>query len=361
MAWERSFERRIDSIRERELHWQARNYQIEVCFNVIWAITPVLVTVVSFLHYTLVAGKTLTPALGFTAVSVFAELRYALNALPETFIDALQSFVSCKRIEKYLAFAEVDQHTTYSGQGDITLTNATFTWPRDDADAPTPSFTLSNLTLRFPKAGLSLICGRLGSGKSLLLNGLLGEADLVAGQMDCPRSRPDAMANASSADWVVPELIAYVPQQAWLQNASIRDNITFSAPFDQERYDLVLEACSLLPDLAIMEDGDQTEIGEKGLNLSGGQKARVSLARAVYSRAGVLMLDDGELNDEQRLIIVLSAVDAHTAHAIMENCLTGPIMAGRTILLVSHHTALVSPAAAYIVALDNVSRDYSID
>jgi ABC-type transport system involved in cytochrome bd biosynthesis fused ATPase/permease subunit len=85
-----------------------------------------------------------------------------------------------------------------------------------------------------------------------------------------------------------------VPQQAWLQNASIRDNIVFSSPFDQQRYDKVLEACSLLPDLAIMEDGDQTEIGEKGLNLSGGQTARVSLARAVYSRAGILMLDDGE-------------------------------------------------------------------
>jgi ABC-type transport system involved in cytochrome bd biosynthesis fused ATPase/permease subunit len=148
--------------------------------------------------------------------------------------------------------------------------------------------------LRFPKHSLSLICGRLGSGKSLLLNGLLGEADLVAGQMDCPRSQPNAMASATSEGWTVDNLVAYVPQQAWLQNASIRDNIVFSSPFDQQRYDKVLEACSLLPDLAIMEDGDQTEIGEKGLNLSGGQKARVSLARAVYSRAGILMLDDGE-------------------------------------------------------------------
>lgn len=293
MAWERSFERKIKTIRDRELHWQARNYQIEVAFNIIWEITPVLVTVVAFLHYTLVAGHTLTPALGFTAVSVFGELQYALSALPETFINALQGFVSCKRIEKYLNFAEVDQRPR-TAHGDIVLNDATFAWPRDDSDTSV-GFTLSDLSLRFPKGQLSLICGRLGSGKSLLLNGLLGEADLVKGDVDCPRSRPDAMATCPAGKWVVPDMVAYVPQQAWLQNASIRDNIVFSSPFDQLRYDQVLEACSLLPDLAIMEDGDQTEIGEKGLNLSGGQKARVSLARAMYSRAGVLLLDDGEL------------------------------------------------------------------
>lgn len=197
-----------------------------------------------------------------------------------------------------------------------------------------------------------MICGRLGSGKSLLLSGLLGEADLVAGQVMCPRSQPDIMSNfgvsVKDEAWLLPGMVAYVPQAAWLQNASIKDNILFSSPWDAARYDEVIAACSLTTDLQILEDGDETEIGEKGLNLSGGQKARVSLARAIYSRATTIYLDD-----------VLSAVDAHTAHAIMENCLQGPLTSGRTVLLVSHHTALVSPAAAYIVALENGDVKFS--
>ncbi|KAK8849677.1 hypothetical protein IAR55_005012 [Kwoniella newhampshirensis] len=363
MAWERSFERRIHSIRKNELSWQARNYQIEVAFNCIWAITPVVVTVVAFLHYTLVRGETLTPSVAFTSLAVFAELRFALNALPETLIQALQGFVSCKRIEKYMSLAEVAPVEENDGQGDIVLSSATFTWPRDDsahstnpsrstATTPKNAFTLADLSLRFPRGKLSLICGRLGSGKSLLLAGLLGEADLLAGHVVSPRSMPNAMAEAnekvSNEDWIISNMTAYVPQQAWLQNASIKDNIVFSAPWNPARYQQVLEACSLLTDLQILEDGDETEIGEKGLNLSGGQKARVSLARAVYSRAGVLFFDD-----------VLSAVDAHTAHAIMANCLQGPINEGRTILIVSHHTALVSPGAAYIVALENGDVKFS--
>ncbi|KAL1411123.1 hypothetical protein Q8F55_002073 [Vanrija albida] len=355
MAWERSFEKRINGIRKNELSWQARNYQIEVFFNLIWAITPVIVTVVSFLHFTLVRGETLTPSIAFTSIAVFNELRFALNALPETFIAALQGFVSCRRIEKYMSLAEVNDVEPFDG-GDIVLVNATLTWPKDDsssgsgkkstAPTPRPDFSLADLSLRFPEGKLSLICGRLGSGKSLLLSGLLGEADLVAGQMSVPRSEPDAMSlfdnKVQDDEWIVPSLVAYVPQQAWLQNASIKDNIIFSSPWNAARYDAVIAACSLATDLEILEDGDETEIGEKGLNLSGGQKARVSLARAVYSRASVLYLDD-----------VLSAVDAHTAHAIMDNCIKGPLLENRTVLLVSHHTALVSPAAAYIVALEN--------
>ncbi|KAK4686614.1 hypothetical protein P7C73_g3512, partial [Tremellales sp. Uapishka_1] len=361
MAWERSFEKRIKAIRRNELSWQARNYQIEVAFNIIWALTPVLVTVVSFIHFTLVRGEKLTPSIAFTSVAVFSELRFALNALPETFIQALQGFVSCRRIEKYMTLAEVSTVDEYVGDGDITLTSATLTWPRDSATvtapstaAPTPrnGFTLADINLKFPQGQLSLICGRLGSGKTLLLSGLLGEADLLTGQINCPRSSPDAMSafgeKVLEQDWILQNMTGYVPQQAWLQNASIRDNIVFSSPWNKRRYEQVIEACSLTTDLQILEDGDETEIGEKGLNLSGGQKARVSLARAIYSRAGVLFLDD-----------VLSAVDAHTAHAIMENCLQGPLVHGRTILLVSHHTALVSPAAAYIVALENGDIKFS--
>lgn len=120
----------------------------------------------------------------------------------------------------------------------------------------------------------------------------------------------------------------------------------------RSRYEATLEACSLLSDLKILEDGDQTEIGEKGVNLSGGQKARVSLARAVYSRAGNVLLDD-----------VLSAVDAHTAAHLFDKCLKGPLVAGRTVILVSHHVQLCAPGADRVVYLENglVQFDGSAD
>lgn len=137
---------------------------------------------------------------------------------------------------------------------------------------------------------------------------------MLAGDVVCPRSPPDAIAlpdidwnrYLTAENWLQPNLAAFVPQTAWLQNATIRANICFGLPFRPDRYHEVLAACSLVSDLAILEDGDSTEIGEKGINLSGGQKARVSLARAVYSRASLLLLDD-----------VLSAVDAHTSAHIV--------------------------------------------
>lgn len=119
-------------------------------------------------------------------------------------------------------------------------------------------------------------------------------------------------------------------------------SILFGLPLDYTRYNATLEACSLLSDLDILEDGDKTEIGEKGVNLSGGQKARVSLARAVYSRASYVLLDD-----------VLSAVDAHTAAHLYDKCLRGHLLAGRTVILVSHHVQLCAPGAKLVVALDN--------
>ncbi|KAG8898883.1 hypothetical protein FRC01_010733, partial [Tulasnella sp. 417] len=138
--------------------------------------------------------------------------------------------------------------------------------------------------------------------------------------------------------------VAYAAQFPWLEHATIRDNILFRTPFDAARYDAVLEACALKHDLGIFAAGDMTEIGEKGVSLSGGQRARVALARAVYSRAKVVLLDDP-----------LAAVDMHTANHLVKKCFSGPLMKDRTILLVTHHVSLCLPAAAYIVELHNGS------
>ncbi|KAJ9107494.1 hypothetical protein QFC21_000949 [Naganishia friedmannii] len=366
MAWERKFEGRISEIRNKELKWLKRNYMIEVLFTFIWAVTPVFCIITTFLHYTLVAKQPLTPAIAFPTVSVLNELRFSLATIPETLLNVVQAFVSLRRIEKFMSQAEVT-HQEYDTE-EISIRSATITWPRDVApvsteplsappsmpSTPKVSFSLSDVNLEFPKNGLTLVCGRLGSGKTLLLLGLLGEADVLAGQVICPRSGPGAIEDYGKKiaphDWVVPSRTAYCPQQAWLQNDTIRGNILFGAPEDEDRYEAVIEACSLSPDLAILEDGSETEIGEKGVNLSGGQRSRVSLARAVYSRASTLILDD-----------ILSAVDAHTAASIMKNCFQGPLMQNRTVILVSHHIQLVSPAASYIVALEKGDVTYAGD
>ncbi|KAJ6595567.1 multidrug resistance-associated ABC transporter [Mycena vulgaris] len=361
MAWERSFEIRVNKVREKELRYQKLNYTIEVLWNAIWNGSPMLVTLVSFWHYAVVRKEILTPSTAFTSIIVFNEMKFALNALPETLINLLQSLVSLRRIEKYLGTAEVSPVLPLDQQSQkIAFQSCTVTWPQDRSAAsastsaapsavstPRHKFILVDMTLQFPPGELSLICGKLGSGKTLLLHALLGEADLLTGQMMCPRSPPNSLAaftdvHVSKEEWVVQGICAYVPQAAWLRNASIKDNILFSLPYDEERYQLTLEVCALVSDLEILEDGDEAEIGERGVNLSGGQKARVSLARAVYSRASILLLDD-----------VLSAVDAHTAHHLYHSCLRGELMKGRTIILVSHHVQLCAPGAAYIVALDN--------
>nr|GAT52587.1 multidrug resistance-associated ABC transporter protein [Mycena chlorophos] len=359
MAWERSFEARVLKVRAKELKYQKLNYTIEVLWNAIWNGSPMLVTLVSFWHYAVVRKEVLTPAVAFTSIIIFNELKFALNALPETLINMLQSLVSLRRIEKYLGTAEVAPVPPLSEQSPtIAFQSCTVTWPHDRnagtasgtpsaASTPRHKFVLVDLSLQFPQGELSLVCGKLGSGKTLLLLALLGEADILSGQMLCPRSPPNALASfaeekISKDKWIVPGVCAFVPQAAWLRNASIKDNILFNLPYDEERYNLTLEVCALVSDLEIIEDGDEAEIGERGVNLSGGQKARVSLARAVYSRASILLLDD-----------VLSAVDAHTAHHLYNECLRGPLMKGRTIILVSHHVQLCAPGAAYVVALEN--------
>ncbi|GAA5957930.1 hypothetical protein JCM10213_002262 [Rhodosporidiobolus nylandii] len=317
-------------------------------------------------------NQELTPSTAFASLAIWNELKFSLNVIPDVLQSALQCLVSLRRIEAYLSQPEIDHLNSSSPDPSpdtllvspvqaeepaVAFRKATVTWPRQEGQEQAEedgdvgkNFELQDIEVEFPKGELSLICGRLGSGKTLMLLALLGEVDVLDGSVSCPRSSPSAIALPSldwesyltDENWIAPSQASFVPQQAWLQNASVRDNIIFGLPFREKRYKAVLEACSLVSDLAILEDGDATEIGEKGINLSGGQKARVSLARAVYSRASLLLLDD-----------VLSAVDAHTAAHIYENCLKGPLLEGRTVIVVSHHVHIVAPGAAHVIELDN--------
>ncbi|KAJ3514526.1 hypothetical protein NLJ89_g2331 [Agrocybe chaxingu] len=364
MAWERSFEKRVLDVRSRELTFQKRIFWLTTLWTSLGNAIPLLIGLACFTHFSIVRGEELTPAIAFTSIVIFAELRYPLTELPEFFIEAVQAFVSLRRIEGYLDLAEVQSlRTPVNQRGDsrVSLRNATITWPqiRSTADgeeqpysSPRGLFSLVDVTTTFPRDEISLICGKIGSGKTLLLLSLLGEADVLAGEISCPRSAPNSHETLAQVDkvdnWILDEVCAYVPQTPWLRNRSLKENILFSLPYDAERYLAVLRACALIQDIEMLEDGDETDIGEQGVNLSGGQKARVSLARAVYSRASILLLDD-----------VLSAVDTHTAGHLWNECFKGNLIRGRTVILVSHHVQLCGPDAKHILALEGGRVQYS--
>lgn len=181
------------------------------------------------------------------------------------------------------------------------IENGSFSWGDED-------ITLKNINMNVKHKNIVAVVGTVGSGKSSLVQALLGEMGKISGRVNTLGT------------------IAYVPQQAWIQNATLRDNILFGKTYDQKRYSKVIHACALGPDIDILSAGDKTEIGEKGINLSGGQKQRISLARAVYSDSDLYLLDDP-----------LSAVDSHVGKHIFEEVI-GPkgLLGKKTRILVTH-------------------------
>ncbi|RGP63629.1 ATP-dependent bile acid permease [Fusarium longipes] len=252
----------------------------------------------------------------------------------------LDSLVSLKRISVYLE--EPDKQTELTMSDTISFHNASVAWPSATTQEE-GAFALSDLRLSFPNHALSVVSGKVGAGKTLLLSAILGEADLLSGSIHVPRIQ-----QFESSDWIIPGSIAYVSQTPWLENCSLRENILFGLPMDKTRYAKVLEACALSEDLKSLQDGDDTEIGANGVNLSGGQKWRVTLARAVYSRAEILLMED-----------IFSAVDSHVGAWIYDKCLTGDICRGRTLIIVTHHVSLVMTGASFLVELGDGGVLYS--
>ncbi|CAO3679116.1 unnamed protein product [Umbelopsis ramanniana] len=356
-AWESRWGERIMSQRSEELDQLRKIAVARIVFNIIWQGTPIFVSVISLWSYTMIAGNELTAATAFTSLLVFEELRVALNVLPHVMSDAMQVLVSLDRVDVYLNADELEtvEEPDNKGPVRIGLENARVSWTgvhdeeKDDGvispSGADKSFVMQNITVEFPIGELSIICGSTGAGKTLLMMGLLGEAYISNGTLYCPRTpisddnAPEDMnASISDENWTVEDSIAYVSQNPWLQNASIMDNILFGLPLNYQRYNSVIEACALIQDLAQYPDGDQTEIGEKGITLSGGQKARVALARAIYSRAKHVLMDD-----------VLSAVDAYTAKHLYENCIMGSLLSERTRILITHHVRLCLKGASNVV------------
>lgn len=341
-AWEDNFFRDIMKIRHEELHYLKLRSFLWGCQAFVWLIIPTLVTVVSFYCYTIIDGNQLTAPVAFTALSLFTLLRSPLDQLADMTAIVIQSKVSLDRVSDFLEEKETSKYEQLGQDRDASLPeigfeDATFAWNSANAS----DFKLKDINVAFQPGKLNVVIGPTGAGKTSLLLALLGEMELVSGKVFLPGiiPRDDLIVNPTTG---LTESVAYCSQSAWLLNETIRNNIIFNAPFNQARYDRVVEACGLKRDLQILSAGDLTEIGEKGIALSGGQKQRVSLARALYSNSRHVILDD-----------CLSAVDSHTALWIYEHCITGPLMANRTCILVSHNVALTVQAASWVVVMDN--------
>ena len=306
-----------------------------------WITNPILLSATALAVYAYEYGG-LTPSVAFTAIGVFNNLEITLAVIPELTTDLIDAKISIERIEKYLSAPEISANT--NDAQNISFEKASIAWPSDEEkDEVEERYVLRNVNISFPEKELSVVSGKTGTGKSLLLAAILGEVDVLSGKINVPQ-RPiagDIHDHLATKDnWIIPSSIAFVAQIPWIENATIKENILFGLPLDDERYDKVIEACALKKDLEMLTDGGSTEIGANGINLSGGQRWRVTFARALYSRAGTLILDD-----------IFSAVDAHVGRHIFEKGLTGELGVGRTRILVTHHVALCKPRTKYIVEL----------
>ncbi|KAF7974527.1 hypothetical protein HWV62_11990 [Athelia sp. TMB] len=359
-AWEGRWIERVMNARKHELNWIIKSRINSAFFHLSFTFSPILVAVVSFWVY-IYSGNDMTISVAFTSVTLFAMVRKPLTSLPSIIVQILETKVSVERIGKFLEEDEVSEQVSSLNQYDsivppadrnidsrLGLQHASFKWNEveehegDQAPSTTDAelrferrFELRDINVIFPEGELSMITGPTASGKSAMLMALLGEMTLLPGGrivMSKNTDKVDEFGNMHS--------ISYAAQSPWLRHQSIRDNILFGQPYDEERYNTVIECCALQPDLHIFEDGDATEIGARGVSLSGGQKARVALARAVYARTKYVLLDDP-----------LSAVDSHTSRFLFERLFKGPLLEHRTVVLVTHHVELVTPGAHYLVRM----------
>lgn len=311
---EEAFLEKIREKREKELRLSLISMVCGLSLHTVSTLLPIINIVVAFGIFTKVMNRPLTASIAFTSISLFDILRSQFSWMAFITQQVVYAFISFDRIDKFLNGEEELPEDKPEESEDAPpnkppgYKNATLSWNKPGSDEDN-NFRLSDMNVECVYGGLTVVVGPVGSGKSSFLLGLLGEMRLLEGNIHLPRKYG----------------ISYVAQSTWLQNASVKDNILFGSPYEEKRYQTVIEACGLLTDLENLEDGDETEIGERGTTLSGGQKARISLARAVYSPSQTVFLDD-----------VLSALDASTCKLVVEKCIKGDILMGRTVVLVTH-------------------------
>eukprot|EP00850_Spirogloea_muscicola_P000055 SM000001S04457 [mRNA] locus=s1:278991:289139:+ [translate_table: standard] len=356
-AWEPFFIKQTTCARQKELHSLATIKYLDAFCVYFWACTSILVSVLTFGLYALL-GNPLRASTVFTSLALFNVLLAPLNCFPwvingvvEASITSAPAAVSLRRLLRFLSCPELDPQWAYSACGHashgpvtkgtsnsakrvrgqvqeghawqeevaLSVAGARFTWSSQLAPC------LKGVWLAVPQGAFVVVVGEVASGKTSLLAGLLGELKCLEGGA------------------VLRGTVGYVSQVPWIQAATFRDNVLFGEEYDPERYAEVLQACALTFDLEQMPGSDLAELGERGLNLSGGQRSRLALARAIYQQRQVYFLDDP-----------LSEVDVKVASHLLQNAICGPLMRSTTRIICTHHRQAVARADLLVVLKDGL-------
>ncbi|EJU03269.1 hypothetical protein DACRYDRAFT_106434 [Dacryopinax primogenitus] len=347
-GWESLVRGQVGTVRDEELYYVRLRKILGMLNNIISGMLPMITMIITYAFYTLVLGKELDAARVFSSVPVFDTLRHDMAGAIMMLTNIIKAKVSLDRVSDFLRSSRLlDRYRPKTAETALVVApaaetdvvgfhNATFTWtdPADGSLKPGQrNFRLHIQDLVFKSGEINVIVGPTGCGKTSILMALLGEMHFEPQGVDSWFSLPRGRG------------LAYAAQESWVQNDTIRANILFGNPYDEVRYKKVLYQCGLEPDLTMFNAGDAAEVGERGLTLSGGQKARITLARAVYSPAQTLLLDD-----------VVSALDVHTARWVVDKCLQGDLIKNRTVILVTHAVALIAPIATNVISLSTHGR-----
>ena len=310
-AWSTAFMAKLNFVRnEEELKTLRKIGASQAIANFTWSTTPFLVSCSTFTVFVLTKNQPLTTEIVFPALTLFNLLGFPLAILPMVITSIIEATVAVGRLTTFFTAEELQADAVQVrdaardiGDESVRVYDATFSWDRNESRK-----CLVDIDFVAHKGHLSCVVGRVGSGKSSFLQALLGNIWKIHGKV------------------VVYGATAYVAQSPWVMNASVKENIIFGHRWDPHFYQRTLYACAFEDDLKTLPDGDQTEVGERGISLSGGQKARLTLARAVYARADVYLLDD-----------CLSAVDQHVGRHLIDNVLGSKgLLAGKTRILATN-------------------------
>ncbi|TFK76836.1 P-loop containing nucleoside triphosphate hydrolase protein [Pluteus cervinus] len=355
-GWERKMSDRLADIREEELLCIQKRNILKAVNSAVNFLIPIATMIATYTTYTVIMNEELSPSKVFSSMAVFDMLRRLLWRIFFVVMDLLSGKVSLDRLTDFLQNTELldaysekpsrshNGHNAHLAQDQIGFKDASFAWTSENTDRTFGSskrdFRLRiDAGLTFKKGCINLILGPAGSGKTSLLMALLGEMHFIP-------TGPQSWFHLPREGGV-----AYVPQGSWVQNETVRDNIVFNSPFDETRYQKVLYQCALEQDFRLFHAGDRTEVGERGLALNGGQKARITLARAIYSQAKIILLDD-ILAALERVPSYLPFPFVHTAKWVVDKCFSGDLVEGRTVLLVTHNVAMMHKIADFAVTLD---------
>ncbi|KAF9327392.1 hypothetical protein BG006_009279 [Podila minutissima] len=333
-AWEGTFLQKVLTVRnDYELETMKKIGYLSAVQSFTWASTPFLVSLSTFTVYAFIMKKPMTSDIVFPSIALFNQLQFPLAMFPNVVSSAVEAYVALGRVYKFLSSSEVDPHAIIvedrrrpapgasqvaADKYALIAKDASYSWYKNSAPV------ISDISFALKKDCLLSVIGRVGSGKSSLIAALCGDLERVSGEIRVRGS------------------VAFVPQQAWIMNDTLRANILFGNRYDPAFYQQTIEACCLQQDFDMLLGGDMTEIGERGINLSGGQKARISLARAVYARADIYLFDDP-----------LSAVDAHVGRTIFDK-VVGPkgLLAGKARVFVTHQIQYLAQSTNIMMLRD---------